>query len=317
MLKICALSAALLLMLVAGCSKVPAAPAESGESAGPPAYVLEDTEVRALHATSLDRDYQLFISLPASYRKDPAHRFPVIFTTDANYGFPVLRSISRRINDNGDGMEEAVVIGLSYASGDTPAYSRRRDYTPSTNGVKDAVSDMPGRAPRFGEAEAYRRFVADQIFPFVAQNYQVDMHRKVYVGHSYGGLFGAHILLTEPTMFEHYILGSPSLWFDNAVMLARARAYVRAHTDLPADVYMAVGSYETIKPGTGDKRFNTNVDMVRDARTFARILASGHFPGLKMQMEVIDGEDHLSAAPIIFTHGLTKTLPWTVKHAPG
>ncbi len=57
------------------------------------------------------------------------------------------------------------------------------------------------------------------------RSYRVDMKRKIYVAHSYGGLLGAYILLTEPTMFERYVISSPSLWFDNKVMLSRARAW--------------------------------------------------------------------------------------------
>ena len=41
------------------------------------------------------------------------------------------------------------------------------------------------------------------------------MNRKVLVGHSYGALFGFHVLFTRPEMFSGYVFGSPSLWFDD------------------------------------------------------------------------------------------------------
>ena len=44
-----------------------------------------------------------------------------------------------------------------------------------------------------------------------------------YFGHSLGGLFGAHTLLTATSTFDRYICSSPSLWWDNAAIHATAR----------------------------------------------------------------------------------------------
>ncbi len=289
----------------------PALPPSSASSAtddSPAAYALEHTEVLPIHAAKMDRDYQVFVSLPLSYPREPDHLFPVVFVTDADYAFPVLRSLVWRLNDHGHGLEEAVIVGLSYAVGETPEYSHRRDYTPTANGDKDAVSDMPGRPVKYGEAEAYRQFIVQEVFPVVAQRYRVDMHRKVYMGFSYSGLFGAYCLLTEPTMFEHYVLGSPSLWFDHKVMLDRAQSFVQTHQELPADVYIAVGGYETLKPQSHDKHYQHSDDLVRDAQAFAKVLASRHDPGWKIQVQVFEGEDHQTRAPIVFTHGLLHAI---------
>ena len=97
----------------------------------------------------MQRDYQLYIALPDSYRAG-TQRYPVLFVTDANYAFPVVRNIAQRLHKHA-GMEEVIVVGLSYANGDTAGFSRRRDYTPSVP-KGDFRSDMPGRAPAFGAA---------------------------------------------------------------------------------------------------------------------------------------------------------------------
>jgi len=271
-------------------------------------YTLADTEVRDITSGSLGRAYQLFVSLPSSYEKRPAHRFPVLFVTDADYAFPLVRSIGRRVGDNGKGLEDFILIGLSYAKGDTSQYSRRRDYTPTPNS-EDTISDMPGRPVVHGEADAYLRFIADEVFPLVAENYRVDMNRKIFAGHSYGGLLGAHILLTEPTMFERYILTSPSLWYDDRVMLARERAYAAAHTDMRADVFLSIGSFETVNPSSSNKRYHRENDMVRDLRKFEAQLRSRRYPGLHVESEVIDDEDHLTVYPAAITRGLMWALP--------
>jgi predicted alpha/beta superfamily hydrolase len=273
----------------------------------PPAYVLDDTEVHNIAAPDLQRNYQIFVSLPPSYRESD-RKYPVVFVTDANYAFPLIRAISRRISNHGKDVEDFILVGLSYAVGDTPEYSRRRDYTPTTHGGANEISDMPGRMPAHGEAEGYRRFIAQQVFPFVASHYRADMRRTVFAGHSYGALLGTHILFSDPGMFQYYVLGSPSLWYDKHVMFAREKEYAAAHKDLPAKVMMAVGSFETIKPGSHDSRYNSDDDMLRDMQQFERALKSRHYPQLSVQSQVIADENHLTVAPAIITRGLLWAL---------
>ena len=287
----------------------PAAPVPAPTPAPtPPPYVLDDTEVRDVPSKILGRDYQLYVSLPANYASEPDRRYPVVFVTDAPYAFPLIRSIARRVGDHGKGLRDFILVGLSYAKGDTPVYSRNRDYTPTPKGPDGAVSDMPGRAPVYGEAEGYRRFIAEEVFPFVASHYRADMSEKIYAGHSYGGLFGVHVLLTDPDMFQHYILGSPSLQFGDRTMFERERAYAASHKDLKADVFMAIGGFETIDSASPDRRYHNTVDMVRNALAFEKALASRHYPGLRVRSVVIGDEDHLTVFPSIITRGLQAML---------
>jgi predicted alpha/beta superfamily hydrolase len=272
----------------------------------PAPYLLDGTEVRDIHARELQRDYQVFIALPESYRS-ANRRYPVVFVTDAGYAFPVARSIAQRLHKHA-GLEEAIVVGLSYAKGDSPVYSRRRDYTPTAPAVGGYTSDMAGRAPAFGEADAYGRFIATEVFPLIAAQYRADMHRKIFVGHSYGGLLGVQLLLTRPDTFEHYILGSPSLWYDRGVMFGREQAYAKGHRDMRASVYFGIGGRETLAAGKKRSRSEEDADMVADLREFDAALGSRRYPGLKTRLEVFADEDHASVFPFLLTHGLRAYL---------
>ena len=245
------------------------APSPAAEATQP--YVLSDTEVHVLHAPRLARDYEIDVSLPPSYGSGQ-RRYPVVFVTDAPYAFPVTRAIEARIAGHSKELPEFILVGLGYAKGDTGEYSRRRDYTPSARGDRDATSDMPGRPVVYGEAEGYRRFVAEEVFPFIASHYRADMSRKVFAGHSYGSLFGAWVMLTAPEMFDGYVLGSPSLWFDERLLFTRERTFAAAHQDLHARVYLGAGEFEALSPKgrPHDPRYNTDEDMVADTRAFAR-----------------------------------------------
>lgn len=279
--------------------------ADSSVAAAPP-YVLADTEVLDVHAQALNRDYQVDVALPASYASTNG-RYPVVFVVDANYGFPVARAIADRLHKHAH-LEEAIVVGLSYAKGDSPTYSRRRDYTPSVPRAGGYTSDMPGRQVAFGEADAYGRFILEQVFPLIAARYRADMGRKIFVGHSYGSLLGVELLLTRPRTFDAYILGSPSLWFDGGVLFERERAYARAHKALPATVYFGIGGLETLSAGRKRSRSEEEADMVADLREFDAALRSHRYRGLRTTLDVFPGEDHASVFPILLTHGLRAYL---------
>jgi len=272
----------------------------------PAPYLFENTEVRDIRAQALKRDYQVYVALPDSYRES-SRRYPVLFVTDANYAFPVVRNIAQRLAKHA-GMEEVIVIGLSYAKGDSAVYSRRRDYTPTVPRNHDYRSDSPKRVPAFGEAEAYGRFIAAEVFPMVAAHYRADMNRKVFVGHSYGSLLGLQILLTKPRTFEHYILGSPSLWFDHGVIFDREKDYATKFKDMPASLYFGIGGSETLAAGKKRSRSEQDADMVADLRDFDSTLKSRRYPGLKTSLDVFAGEDHASVFPFLLTHGLRSYL---------
>lgn len=270
-------------------------------------YAMADTAVHHLQSKELKRQYEISVSLPVGY-KTSTKRYPVVFVTDANYAFPVVRSLSRRVGDDGRGLEDFILVGLGYSTGDSPTFARRRDYTPVQHTEANMTPDASGRAPQFGQAEAFRRFIASDVFPLIAQRYRADMTRKVFVGHSYGSLLGLHTLFTAPPMFEQYILGSPSLWYGNNDMFEREKAYAATHKDLKARVFFAVGGDEV--PTPNDKSRN---DMVGDLKRFEAILRSRHYPGLRVHSRVFDNEDHLTVAPAILTHGLKWTLPPTAR----
>lgn len=259
-------------------------------------YEIADSQVWNVPDPASGRDYQVFVALPRSYADEPDRRYPVLYVTDADYAFPLVRQIARRLNGEGPAIDDFILVGLSYAIGDEPMPSRRRDYTPTPEGGADAMPDAT-----HGKASDYLAYLRGRVLPFVAQRYRTNEGRRLFLGHSYGGLLGTQILLAAPELFSGYILGSPSYWYGEHVMQARGKAFAATHKDLPAQVYMYVGEYE-------QKRYGQNYDMVSDAQAMARTLQSRRYPSLQLQLDVLNDEDHLSVAPRGFTHGLKYLL---------
>lgn len=263
-------------------------------------YEILGTEVWDVPDPVSGRRYQVFVHLPPSYAEAPGRRYPVLYATDADYAFPILRQIGRRVNLNGPVIEEFILVGLSYSEGDSGTASRNRDYTPTPNGPRSASSTV------HGGGSAYQTYLKSQVLPFIEERFRADPDRRVLLGHSYGALLGAQILFTEPELFSGYILGSPSFWFDRRHIMRMEAAYARDHRDLPANVFMYIGSWEV--PGS-DRRNTDDADMVGDVRAMETTLRSRNYPGLTVQSTVLADEDHLTVAPVGFTRGLVAVLP--------
>lgn len=307
----------LLALPVAGCIDASGTAVQPQTEAGPAAratasalgrqrgegkpYEIVGSEVWDIPDPVSGRTYQMFVALPRSYADTPERRYPVLYVTDADYAFPVIRQIGRRLNVDGPKLQEFILVGLSYAVGEEGMSSRRRDYTPTPNGSKDAPADAV-----HGQGLAYAAYLRDHVLPSVARRYRTDESRRLFLGHSYGALLGTQILLTEPQLFAGYVLGSPSLWYDDHVMERQEKTYAETHRDLAASVYMYVGQYEDVK--RGDSRYAKRHNMVSDARRMERSLRSRRYPSLRLKLDVLDDEDHLSVAPRGFTLGLKYLL---------
>jgi predicted alpha/beta superfamily hydrolase len=286
---------------VMGCSEradAQSSPASDTPTEGAP-YVLKGTQVWSVPDPVSGRDYEVFVSLPASYETSPQRRYPVLYVTDADYAFPIIRQIARRVNLDGPVIEEFILVGLSYSRGDNGTVSRNRDYTPTENGPRSS-SLVHGGGP------AYQTYLKTQALPFVENRFRVDPARRILLGHSYGSLLGAQILFTDPGLFHAYVLGSPSFWYDKRHIMGMEADYARTHRDLPADVFMYIGGWEVPGP---DRRNTSGADMVADVHTMERTLKSRAYPGLTVRSTVLADEDHLTVAPVGFTRALMAVLP--------
>lgn len=301
------LAVALAAVLAAACSPKAdaqsspqtASQAEAAQAEGAP-YVLKGTQVWTVPDPVSGRDYEVFVSLPASYEVNPQRRYPVLYVTDADYAFPIIRQVARRVNLDGPRLEEFILVGLSYSRGDSGVVSRNRDYTPTPNGPRSASSNL------HGQGAAYETYLKNEVLPFIDNRFRADPVRRVLLGHSYGALLGAQILFTDPSMFQAYVLGSPSFWFDKRHIMTMEAAYARSHTDLPANVFMYVGDWEVPGP---NPRNTSGANLVRDMQTMETTLKSHHYPNLRVQSLVLTDEDHLTVAPVGFTRGLLAVLP--------
>lgn len=167
-------------------------------------------ETLTLNSKVLDETRQLNVYLPQGYNKQNAKKYPVIYLLDGSIdedfihiaGLVQFGSFSW-INM----VPESIVVGIANVD-------RKRDFTfPTTN--KRDKKDFPTT----GSSAKFMQFIAKELQPFVAQNYNTTTN-KTLIGQSLGGLLATEILFKQPDLFNNYIIISPSLWWDDQSLLA-------------------------------------------------------------------------------------------------
>jgi predicted alpha/beta superfamily hydrolase len=250
---------------------------------------VDRTEVRTLQSEQNGIAYKLYVSLPHGYGKEGA-RFPVVYVLDADYSFLIARNITDHLSER-DHLRELIIVGIAYDGPLQYRLNRTRDYTPKfspAGGYGPEYQKVSGGGPKF------RAFLERELIPYIDAQYSTLRGDRCLVGHSYGGLFAAWNLVASPSLFQRYIIVSPSLWYSDRWIFGVLDERAKAGRRLNARVYLTVGASEG----------NAEHDMVVDLRQFAARLRAKKFEGLAISSGPLDGETHNSVFPRALSNGL-------------
>ena len=254
---------------------------------------LERVEVRTLQSKVNDIGYTLYVALPHSYGT-PGQRYPVVYTLDSDYSFLIARNIVDHLSER-EHLREVIVVSIAYDGPSRYRLNRTRDYTPTfvpDGGYGPEYQKVSGGGPKFLDV------IEKEIIPLVDRNYATLAGDRTLSGHSYGALFTVWTMLTKPGLFNRYIAVSPSLWYDDHLMMKIEEALAEKTRSLPARAYLCVGSRE----------WSTNGSMITDLEQFVARLRSRNYEGLSVESLVMENETHNSVYPGGFSNGLRYVL---------
>lgn len=263
---------------------------------------LERTEVRVLQSNIVDQDYELWISLPASYTAGDDY-YPLIIVLDPYRSFLIIKAGMDVFSTSpAEFLPEAILVGIGYGGDESNslekfALGRTRDLTPTSDSLAEAsmrrvmeASGIANCAVRTGGAPKFLEFIRDELFPYIHSNYRVDMKNKALYGYSYGGLFGLYTLFHAPETFNKYLIGSPSIHFNGGITFLYENEYATSNADLNAMVFLSSGSLE--------KTTMENVIKMEN------LLLSRKYPNLKLKTVIFENESHTSCALAAISRGL-------------
>jgi hypothetical protein len=211
----------------------------------------------------------------------------------------------------------AVVVGIGYDADILAAMRlRTRDMTPET--PADKYPEMaPMMGTEFGGADAFLAFILDELIPEVRRRApECSETRRILFGHSLGGLFTAHALLTRPDSFEAFAASSPSLWWNDFATLALLERFADrlAATGARPRVLIDVAAAEQdppqkAAPGMTLEATQARVRearMVDSAREFAEALKA--YPLAELKYVCFEDEDHASVISAAIGRAVTFAL---------
>jgi pimeloyl-ACP methyl ester carboxylesterase len=208
-----------------------------------------------------------------------------------------------------------VVIAIGYPL-TTSVFSPRRSYDLTPPCETYTPPDGPDGRPKIeehGGADIFLSFITEVVRPFISMTVfpHVSFARTALFGHSYGGLFVLHALFRRSASFDVYLAASPSIWWNNGLVLGEAARFC-ADSDPPSTagagtaansspiLRLSFGSLEESpvrQPGESDERFELRRRGAARRRMkgnctqlYSRLLQSGRLR--KVEMREYPDEDH-------------------------
>ncbi|HUX08118.1 MAG TPA: alpha/beta hydrolase-fold protein [Acidobacteriota bacterium] len=145
---------------------------------------------RVIHSKILNEDRRLLIHLPRGYEESRI-TYPVVYHLYGDYISAYYAEAIAIVDELGDAARapRMIVVGI-----DNP--DRYRDHRPL----------WPDGRPA-GSAN-FLRFVAEEVIPFVEDNYKAKDYR-ILVGPQAGAVFCLYSLMERPDLFDAFIMDNP------------------------------------------------------------------------------------------------------------
>lgn len=183
----------------------------------------------SLNSNILDEERPYLVYLPDDYDEngDP---ISVMYLLDGDGHFHHTTGIVSFLKNQGR-IPNMMVVAIPNTS------DRTRDLTPPIEVDMKAAENMTTA----GGADNMLAFLKNELIPHIDQTYHTAPY-KILTGHSFGGLFAVHTLLTEPDLFDAYISISPSMWWDEQNLVAKADTFLSSNPNLDCFFYMTMGN---------------------------------------------------------------------------
>jgi len=192
-------------------------------------------------------------------------------------------------------ISELIIVGITNTD-------RTRDLTPTHVNTSAASVPNTPQFPTSGGADKFLKFIGTELIPDVEKRYRVQPYR-ILAGHSFGGLFVIHAMLSQPDLFNSYIAVSPSLQWDDQLLVKRAADFFKTRKEFNATLFVSLGN----EPGAIGEGFES----------FKTLLASTKLKGFEWQAEQMKDEDHGSVVMRSHYLGLRKVYDgWQLERDP-
>ena len=231
----------------------------------------------------LGEERLVLVRTPVGYETNKV-RYPVLYMSDGDSHINHTSSSIEFLTENGR-MPDLIVVGVTNTD-------RTRDLTPVKSTAKNAAGEL--QFPTGGGADNFLKFFETELIPEIEKQYRVQPYR-IFAGHSLGGLFAIHAMITKPGLFNSYVAVSPSLQWENGEELKRAEEFLKNQKELKVTLFTSIGnetggisdcfdSFKELLSKTNIKDFSWQAERFADEDHGSVVLRS-HYFGLRKVYE--------------------------------
>ena len=176
---------------------------------------MKGHEIKTFHSKILGEDRKIFIQTPSNMK--PYDAYPVLYVLDGEAHTIMTGGQVHYLSEAYKIIPSMIVVGIANTD-------RVRDLTPThsvigPDGKPDSSANAFGKTS--GGGEKFLQFIKEELMPYIESNYPTAPY-KILSGHSLGGLMAVYCMVNHPGYFNAYIGISPSLQWDNNMMLQQA-----------------------------------------------------------------------------------------------
>lgn len=174
-----------------------------------------------LNSEVLNEQRIISVYLPEFY-ETTKQNYPVIYLLDGRTHFQHAIGAVSFLAKHGQ-MPESIIVSIHNVD-------RNRDFSPVN----------VEKIPTSGGADKFLNFLSDELAVYMNKNYRTSEF-SLLVGHSFGGTFAVHSLLTKPEVFDAYVAISPYLHFAESYLVKQAETELKSAYKNKKHFYMTVG----------------------------------------------------------------------------
>ena len=252
----------------------------------------------SLASSILKEKRAFYVHLPASYAEAKANTnvaYPVTYLWDGDVHrwkafVGVLEGLSHETLESQ--VQQAIVVAI-------PNTNRNRDLTPTVLPEWTFDGQVLDTFEESGGASKFLKFIKTELMPKIDKAYRTS-DKKVFVGESFGALFGANILLKDTTAFTDYLLIDPTSLWDNNYLNRTYDALDFGKQVLDAQVYFAFAN--------NTKLGNIGITNQNWGQSFADKVESHNSGTFRVKQSYFKEETHGTVALMGWYHGLKYLL---------
>jgi predicted alpha/beta superfamily hydrolase len=244
-------------------------------------------QVDSILSATLEENRPFLVYTPPSYGDTTAapQRYPVLYLLDGDAHFHSVSGLLQILGTGVNGtyvVPEMIVVAI-------PNTDRTRDLTPTHTEIGFDGEPFP-QFETSGGGPAFLTFLKEELIPHIESEYRT-MPYRVFVGHSFGGITTLDALYTIPETFNAYVAIDPSLWWDNRVLLLKARDYFSTARLEGRTLYVAQANTNT----PADTARNLHFESITQ---FNEVMRAYDQSGIRYGFHYYDRDDH-GSVPMI------------------